>query len=249
MTHTPLKGITAVIFDLGDTIYSLPVSFLECHKRFLRDLFGNEFVVSDEELKAAHDIAEREVSERLVRANAPVDHTLSVEEWVQFDKTLLKELGVRENLEERAVQYQHLWNEMLSGNAISIKPDARDVLEELNRRGYKLAVATNWDQNPRELFQTTGVLHLFQSVQYTTISGFSKPSPYMLIMNAHEMGVNPLKCAFVGDSIRKDVEAAKRAGMKAILLVHESAGTPKISDDVLMIRSLKELLDLFQDIQ
>ena len=245
MTHSPLKGITAVVFDLGDTLYSLPASLFETHKRFLREVCGDEFEVSAEAFEAAHHTAEREVSDRLVRENAPVDHSFSVEEWVQFDRTILRELGVTEGLEEKAVHYQRLWDELLSGDPLVMKSNAREVLEELNRRGYKLAVATNWEQNPKELLESTGVLRLFQSVQYTMIHGFSKPSPYMPILNAHEMEVNPLKCAIVGDSIRTDVGAARRAGMRAVLIVTDPTEDPDVPEDVVVIRELRELLDLF----
>jgi HAD superfamily hydrolase (TIGR01509 family) len=248
MTHSPLKDIAAVIFDLGDTLYSLPTSLFETHKRFLREVCGDEFEVSTEAFEAAHHTAEREVSDRLVRENAPADHSFSVEEWVQFDKAILRELGVTEDLEEKAVHYQRLWDEMLSGQSLVMKPNAREVLEELNRRGYRLAIATNWEQNPRELLESTGVLHLFQSVQYTMIHGFSKPSPYMPILNAHEMGVNPLNCALVGDSIRKDVRAARRAGMRAVLLDPHFIGDSDIPEDVMVARDLRELLTLFPGI-
>ena len=245
MNHIPLKDITAVIFDLGETLCCLPTSLFETHKRFLREVCGDEFDVSAEAFEAAHHTAEREISDQLLRENAPVDHSFSVEEWIKFDRTILQELGVTENLEGKAVHYQQLWDEMLSGEPLVLKPHAKEVLEELNRRGYKLAVATNWEQNPRELLESKGMFHLFQSVQYTMIHGFRKPSPYMPILNAHEMGVNPLNCALVGDSNRNDVEAARRAGMRAILIAPDPNENPDVPEDVVVIRGLRELLSLF----
>ncbi len=247
MTHSSLEGIVAVIFDLGNTLYSVPIPLLDCHREFLRKICGDEFEVSDEALEAAQHVAKREASDRQLRENTPVDHSFSVEEWVQFDRAILRELGVTEDLEEKAVHYQRLWDEMLSGESLALRLDAREVLEELNRRGYKLAVATNWEQNPRELLESTGVLHLFQSIQYTMIHGFIKPSPYMLILNAHEMEVNPLNCALVGDSILKDVEAARRAGMRAILLIPDLTEDPDTPEDVVVIRGLRDLLDFFPE--
>jgi len=247
MTLIPLKDIRAIIFDLGDTLYSLPVSLFEVHKRFLREVCGDDFDVSIELFEAAHHIAEREVSDRLVGGNIPVDHSFSIDEWTQFDRTILRELGVTEDLDEKAVRYQRLWDELLSGESPVLKPHAKDVLEELSRRGYKLAVATNWEQNPRDLLESTGIIHLFQSIQYSMIYGFSKPSPYMPILNAYEIGVNPLKCALVGDSYRKDMRAAKRAGMRGILVVSDSKEGLDIPEDVVVIRDLRELLDLFPD--
>ena len=245
MTHIPLNEVRAIIFDLGDTLYSLPASLFEVHKRFLREVCGDEFDVSIEAFEAAHHTAEKQVSDRLVREDIPMDHSFSSKEWLQFDRTILRELGVTEDLDRKAAHYQSLWREMLYDESLALKPHARDVLEELNRRGYKLAIATNWEQDPRELLEKTGVLHLFQSVQYTMIPGFCKPSPYMPILNAHEMGINPLKCALVGDSNRKDIRAARRAGMKAVLIVSDSKENPDVLEDVVVIRDLRELLKLF----
>jgi HAD superfamily hydrolase (TIGR01509 family) len=245
MNHIPLKDITAVIFDLGDTLYSLPTSLFETHKRVLREVCGDEFEVSTEAFNAAHHTAEREISDYLLRENTPVDHIFSVEEWIRFDRTILRELGVKENLDRKAVHYQQLWDEMLNGEPLVLKPHAKEVLEEMSRRGYKLAVATNWEQNPRELLERTGVLHLFQSIQYTIIHGFRKPSPYMPILNAHEMRLNPLNCALVGDSTQKDVRAARRAGMRAVLIAPNPNEDHDIPEDVVVIRGLRELLSLF----
>ena len=67
----------------------------------------------------------------------------------------------------------------------------------------------------------------------------------MLIMNAHELGVNPLRCAFVGNKVNLDVDAAKRAGMKPVLLA-KSNETETIGDiDYLIVNKLEELLDYF----
>ena len=71
----------------------------------------------------------------------------------------------------------------------------------------------------------------------------------MPILNAHEMGVNPLKCTLVGDSIQTDVRAAQRAGMRAVLLDPHSTGDPNIPEDVVVIRDLRELLTIFQGIR
>ena len=61
------------------------------------------------------------------------------------------------------------------------------------------------------------------------------------------MGINPLKCALVGDSNRKDVRAAKRAGMRAVLIVSDTKDDSDVPEDVVVIRDLRELLRLFPD--
>ncbi len=117
------------------------------------------------------------------------------------------------------------------------------MLEELSARGYKLGVATNWSEDPYNLLDSSGVGHLFQSRQWTLVKGYSKPSPYMLIMNAHELGVNPLRCVFVGNKVNLDVEAARRAGMKPILLTKPESEEVTDQADYPIIYKLEELLD------
>jgi FMN phosphatase YigB (HAD superfamily) len=54
--------------------------------------------------------------------------------------------------------------------------------------------------------------------------------------------VNPLKCAFVGDSVHIDVEAARRAGMVPILLSQDEYEDEKLH----VIKDMIELLELFK---
>ena len=67
----------------------------------------------------------------------------------------------------------------------------------------------------------------------------------MLIQNAREMSVNPLKCAFIGDDIKRDIPAAKSAGMHPILIVNEGKEITPGDDGLTVIHELNELLELF----
>jgi FMN phosphatase YigB (HAD superfamily) len=237
MVHTTFKGIEAVIFDLGGTLVKLPVPLYEYHRRFLQEVCGDEFHVSDETLAAAHDVANGVIGDYFLQLNVKAEYSLSSADWVRFNYALLKELGVSENLEERAKQYQRLWNDLLSSNPDVLIKGAKEVLEKLSNCGYKLAVATNWE-DPSEGLKNLDIFSFFQSIQWTLIKGYCKSSPYMLIMNAYNLQVNPLKCAFIGDNVSLDVEAARRAGMVPILL------TPKKYEDVQIhiISDITELL-------
>jgi len=66
----------------------------------------------------------------------------------------------------------------------------------------------------------------------------------MLIRNAREMGVNPMKRAFVGNDIKRAVPAAKRAGMLPILVVNWSYDMSSLDEGVSVVHELNELLVL-----
>jgi FMN phosphatase YigB (HAD superfamily) len=243
MTSNILEGIKAVIFDLGDTLYTLPYSIADYHMKFLKEVCGDDFIVSYDELDEAHNIADCALGDLIDEIASDPKYALSTEEWVYFDRVLLENLGVHEDIDEKSKRYQSLWNELLTNQPNILRHGAKDVLEELASRGYKMGVATNWMEDPHELLSSSGIRHLFQSLQWTIVRGYAKPSPYLLIMNAHELGVNPLRCAFVGNKLKLDMEAARRACMKPVLLSQSATESLGHGEDILVIEDLKELLE------
>ncbi len=244
MPHRPFKDCSAISFDIGGTLiepFILPV--FEVHKKFILQVCGDECSFSDEEMANALDVAEEEVWELVPEKN--VDYFFSDEDWTERNRIILRTLGITEMLDERASHMQTLWTEILAANPHKLKPDAREVLEQLKQRGYALAISTNW-YDPRELLNSYGIYDMFQSIQFSIVPGYCKPAPYMLIHNAREMGVNPLKCAFIGDDIKRDVPAARSAGMHPILIVNETREIHPDDDDITVIHELHELLELFE---
>jgi len=59
--------------------------------------------------------------------------------------------------------------------------------------------------------------------------------------------VNPLRCAFVGNSVASDIVAAQRAGMQPILTTWAHPDeAQKAPEGTLIIGEVSELLDLFE---
>lgn len=244
MPHKPLKDFLAISFDVGGTLiepFVLPV--FEIHKKFIYQVCGDGHNFSDEVIANSLDIAEVEVWKTVPEQD--VRYFFSEADWIERNRIVLRTLGITEMLDERAKDIQTLWNEIIDANPYKLKPDVKDTLEQLRYRGYRLAVATNWS-NPGELFESFGITDLFQSIQHSIVPGYCKPSPYMLIQNAHEMGVNPMKCAFIGDDIKRDVPAAVKTGMYPILIVNEGNEVHHQDEDLTVIHELKELLELFE---
>lgn len=243
MPRSPFTGCTAISFDIGGTLiepFTIPV--FEVHKKFILQVCDDEHYFTDEEIAHAIDVADEEIW--AVVPHKDIHYFFSEEDWTERNRIALRTLGIKEKLDERAIHMQSLWNEILAANPHRLKSDTKETLEQLKRRGYSLALSTNWE-DPRETLRTFDIYHLFQSIQYTIVPGYRKPAPYMLIQNAREMGVNPLKCAFVGDDIKRDVPAAKRAGMHPILIVNDGYDLPSPDEGLTVIHELKELLELF----
>ncbi|MDH4213457.1 MAG: HAD family hydrolase [Candidatus Thorarchaeota archaeon] len=243
MIQKRLESIKAVIFDLGDTLYTLPYSVDDYHMRFLREVCGDDFTVSYSELDRAHDAAEAALDRLIEESATSPDYALTTDEWILFDRILLENLGVKENIDEKSRKYQQLWDRLITSQPNKLRPGAKELLEELGERGFKMGIASNWDQSPHDLLSDSGIRHFFQSLQWTLVKGYAKPSPYMLIMNAYELGVNPLRCTFVGNKENLDVEAARKAGMLPIWLNNSAGSSSELREDTLIISELRELLN------
>jgi phosphoglycolate phosphatase len=90
------------------------------------------------------------------------------------------------------------------------------VLAGLKAKGLALGLATNDTEGPaRAHLGGAGVTHLFDFVAGCD-SGFGgKPEPGQLLAFAAHIQLAPAQIAMVGDSLH-DLEAARRAGMKAV---------------------------------
>ena len=80
-----------------------------------------------------------------------------------------------------------------------------------------------------------------------------KPSPEIFQKALRSLDAAPSETVFVGDTLNMDVEGAKRAGMKAILILRRTSATDTskpacttIKPDK-VIRSLKELSKIIED--
>ena len=245
MPPRPLKDFEAISFDYGGTLseaFFMPV--FEVHKKSIQQACGDEFSFSDEEIAEAIDLADDDVWKGI--QDHDKHYFFSEEDWIERNRIALRDLGVKKRLHERAKHMQEFWTETTAAfPSQDLKSDAKETLEQLKARGYKLAMSTNWS-DPSESLKSRGIGGMFQSIQFSIVPGYRKPSPYMLIQNAMELGVNPHNCVYVGNEIERDVAAAKRAGFHPILVVNKGHDIPDIEEGVTVIHELKELLLLFE---
>ncbi len=243
MPHQPLLGFSAISFDIGGTLFEpLPLPFFDIHKKFILQVSGDD-IFSDEEISKSLDVAYTEFWKGV--QDQDMHYFFSNDDWIERNRILFRTLGVTDSVERRSREMQVLWNEIFAENPARLKVDTINTLEELRARGYQLAISTNWD-NPITTLKSLGIYDLFQSIQHSIVPGYAKPSPYMLIQNAIEMGVNPNKCAFIGDHVDLDMAAAERAGMHQIFIVNKGREVPPHDGHLTIIHELSELLELFQ---
>jgi HAD superfamily hydrolase (TIGR01549 family) len=119
---------------------------------------------------------------------------------------------------------------------------AREVVAKLARR-YRLGVVSNTvlpgDHHARNLARA-GILDHLRAALFSAEFGVRKPDPAMIRHVLRRLGVEPRQAVFVGDKIRTDVVAARRAGVRSIWLRRDGAAAGLERPDY-VIRDLREL--------
>jgi len=130
--------------------------------------------------------------------------------------------------------------------------DAKETIIELHRRGYLLGIIANTitETEIPDWMESDGVTQYFKAVILSSKVGIRKPNPEIYWMAAREIGVEPAKCAYLGDNPVRDVVGTRAAGFGMMILFEEPATLAKepptgehIPDHT--IRETKELLDIF----
>ena len=241
------QNIRAIIFDLDDTLYTSDARMLDVARRLLREMGLDECgSLPDQRLQEAFTGGPDQWLREYMQKN-DVDHHWkpSRDLWVEYGRRLLQSLGVKES-KELAANMISKWMGYGVDMRSHLPEESKLVLEELHSRNYRFGLVTNRWEDPAPLLDRNSILHLFDAVEYSRVPGYMKPSPFMLIQAASRLGINPARCASVGDFVSIDVEAAKRAGMKPYLLTcYNCNQMQQVPPEVVVVERIMGLLELF----
>jgi FMN phosphatase YigB (HAD superfamily) len=132
------------------------------------------------------------------------------------------------------------------------REDAKETIIELHRRGYLLGIIANTitETEIPDWMIADGVTRYFKTVILSSKVRVRKPDPAIYWLAARLIGVEPEKCAYLGDNPIRDVEGTRAAGYGMMILFEEPATIakePQTGDykPDYIIKTTKELLDIF----
>jgi beta-phosphoglucomutase len=99
-------------------------------------------------------------------------------------------------------------------NPSEILPGVLDFLQEIKAQGYLIALGSA-SKNAEVILRKTGLISWFDAIIDGNHVQKSKPDPEVFLKGADALGVSPENCIVFEDA-SAGIEAAKRAGMKAI---------------------------------
>lgn len=125
---------------------------------------------------------------------------------------------------------------LLQSLRFHLHDDALAVLDALDARGTRMAVVSNWDCALAEHLDRLGVADRFTVIVASAAVGAAKPAPTIFLHAVRAVGVQPDEALHVGDRRAEDLDGARSAGLRALLLDrHGHEGGPEV------IRSLAEV--------
>lgn len=129
---------------------------------------------------------------------------------------------------------------MLTALQFTAFRDAAPALQALRGRGLRLVAVSNWDCSLRSRLDEAGVGGLLDGAVASAEVGEAKPAPTVFAAALEMAGVSAAEALHVGDSLLNDVQGARAAGIRAVLLARD--GDPPRG--VEHVRSLNEIASL-----
>ena len=240
--------IRAVLFDLGGTleeVYFDDALRLQATQGFrdllaqhdldpglpLADLYAT-LKAGMERCQAWREASEREVPpERVWSEFVFTDHALPPEKLAAIGEELA-----------------FYWDAHFSRR--TLRPQVPTLLPMLRARGLRLGVISNIISRGfvEHQLATYGIRDFFDVVLTSSACGWRKPNPRIFRQAAQQLNVPPAECAYIGDTISRDVSGARRAGyalviqIKSFLTAHSDRATDVESPDAI-IEDLTQVIE------
>ncbi len=121
--------------------------------------------------------------------------------------------------------FEELFAHFSRPDAWRCDPAVAAVLGELRRRGYVLAMASNYDARLRSVAAGLPELRPLRHVVISSEVGWRKPATEFFAALCARLGLPPGEILLVGDDRVNDYEGAMAAGLRAALVGERGVGT------------------------
>ncbi len=213
-------AITAVLFDLGDTLWHFPElpPAMQIRTETMRRI-GSLLQTWDVPLEGELRFLGREIRFGVERADrAAYEGDCVSPDFNEVVRGIAAGMGLEIDYEQATALWD-AWN--LGGLALgrTMFEDAFATLDWLREHGLRIGCVTNRVfGGPRfaEELRELGLDRYFESTSVSCDMGYMKPHPKAFQYALDEMHIQASETAMVGDSLRADVAASQALGMTAI---------------------------------
>ena len=240
--------IDTVLFDMGGTLEDIHVDDESRHASIqgVLDILRAHGIDPDKDFETAAS-AINAGWERYGAYRDPRQRELKPEEiWGSF---VLTDFGLdEESVHSYAEELAHMWE--VTHYHRALRPHVREMLEGLKDLGMKLGVISNTASLYQvfDILKEYGIRDYFQDVTLSSVTGYRKPNPNIFMVSLHQVQSDPAHCAYVGDTISRDVIGPIRMGFGATFHIDSYLTRLKdthISPDVKATYNIQDIYEVY----
>lgn len=240
--------IDTVLFDMGGTLEDIHVDDESRHASIqgVLDILRAHGIDPNKDFETAAS-AINAGWERYGAYRDPRQRELKPEEiWGSF---VLTDFGLdEESVRSYAEELAHMWE--VTHYHRALRPHVREMLEGLKDLGMKLGVISNTASLYQvfDILKEYGIRDYFQDVTLSSVTGYRKPNPNIFMVSLHQVQSDPAHCAYVGDTISRDVIGPIRMGFGATFHIDSYLTRLKdthISPDVKATYNIQDIYEVY----
>ena len=240
--------IDTVLFDMGGTLEDIHVDDESRHASIqgVLDILRAHGIDPDKDFETAAS-AINAGWERYGAYRDPRQRELKPEEiWGSF---VLTDFGLdEESVRSYAEELAHMWE--VTHYHRALRPHVREMLEGLKDLRMKLGVISNTASLYQvfDILKEYGIRDYFQDVTLSSVTGYRKPNPNIFMVSLHQVQSDPAHCAYVGDTISRDVIGPIRMGFGATFHIDSYLTRLKdthVSPDVKATYNIQDIYEVY----
>jgi putative hydrolase of the HAD superfamily len=202
-------GVRAVAFDAVGTLITPMPPAAEVYAAVGRR-FGSRLDVAA--IAECFHRAFRDEENRDRLSGWRTDAAREVERWRSIVANVLPDVVEPEKC------FRSLWDHFARPESWQLVAGAPDVFAKLRRMGLRLGIATNFDSRLHSVLLGFPAFSREANIIISAEIGWRKPAAEFFAAVVERLGVSPGEALMVGDEFENDIEAARAAGLRAVLL-------------------------------
>lgn len=115
-----------------------------------------------------------------------------------------------------------MWPSVQQTIPLELYPDVEPTLRKLRDDGYRLGLVSNAPPDTVETIESLGLPRYIPTIVVSGVVGVSKPNPEIFRIALRGAGVKSGEAVHVGDLYDADVQGARNAGIRGVLIDRDS---------------------------
>lgn len=146
--------------------------------------------------------------------------------WRQLTQDWIAEIDLPDSALDPLIQAANAKLFGPESSVFSLFEDTLPTLIALRAAGYRMAVVSNWDVTLHKALRMFGLDPFFEVALASLEEGVEKPDPRLFEIALNRLSTNADQAVHIGDNPIDDLQGARNAGIRGILLDRQQATEP-----------------------